>query len=307
MLPARVQIYAAIDTGVNRYYSNAYGRFMTPDPYAASGGPSDPQSWNRYAYTRGDPANRYDPHGTDDSGGGDGGDGSDPNADDNFTCDTAWESDASIFGNPCGVSAPSPWGGIMYINIAAIISAAEATALTAAQSIPHPKCWQNIGNISATFSNLGSNVEQDVSKQFSSADLALLTSDINSDTASETWSLIGGALTNTPPSSPNYIGGHFNLNLTTQQISQFSASDQQAFASDFSGTSSDGVRQDASTGLAAQLGFSLHSQLNKIPGDYSFHFDRFNPQDVIGIGGHAGWDVFRGHLGHPCLDPAWRQ
>ena len=31
---------------------------MTPDPYAASGGPSDPGSWNRYAYTRGDPVNR---------------------------------------------------------------------------------------------------------------------------------------------------------------------------------------------------------------------------------------------------------
>ncbi len=52
---------------VNRYYSNAYGRFMTPDPYMASGGPGDPQSWNRYAYTRGDPINRYDPAGTDDS------------------------------------------------------------------------------------------------------------------------------------------------------------------------------------------------------------------------------------------------
>jgi hypothetical protein len=40
---------------------------MTPDPYQASGGPSDPQSWNRYAYTRGDPVNRYDPWGTQDT------------------------------------------------------------------------------------------------------------------------------------------------------------------------------------------------------------------------------------------------
>ena len=48
----------------NRYYSNAYGRFMTPDPYKASGGPGDPQSWNKYAYTRGDPVNRLDPGGT---------------------------------------------------------------------------------------------------------------------------------------------------------------------------------------------------------------------------------------------------
>src|SRR5580700_8365860 len=47
----------------NRYYNSAYGRFMTPDPYRASGSPSDPQTWNRYAYTGGDPVNRKDPSG----------------------------------------------------------------------------------------------------------------------------------------------------------------------------------------------------------------------------------------------------
>ena len=31
-----------LDYANNRYYSNAYGRFMTPDPYQASGGPGDP-------------------------------------------------------------------------------------------------------------------------------------------------------------------------------------------------------------------------------------------------------------------------
>ena len=40
------------------------GRFNTPDPYAASAGPNDPGSWNRYSYTRGDPINRRDPRGT---------------------------------------------------------------------------------------------------------------------------------------------------------------------------------------------------------------------------------------------------
>lgn len=38
---------------------------MTPDPYTASGGPASPESWNRYAYTRGDPVNRFDPAGLD--------------------------------------------------------------------------------------------------------------------------------------------------------------------------------------------------------------------------------------------------
>jgi RHS repeat-associated protein len=58
---------SGLDYANNRYYNNAYGRFMTPDPYTASGGPNDPQSWNRYAYTRGDPVNRYDPAGMADS------------------------------------------------------------------------------------------------------------------------------------------------------------------------------------------------------------------------------------------------
>jgi RHS repeat-associated protein len=54
-----------LDYANNRYYSNQYGRFMTPDPYQASGSPSDPQTWNRYAYTGGDPVNRIDPGGMD--------------------------------------------------------------------------------------------------------------------------------------------------------------------------------------------------------------------------------------------------
>jgi RHS repeat-associated protein len=52
-----------LDYANNRYYSNAYGRFMTPDPASSSGDPSEPQSWNRYAYTRGDPVNLNDPSG----------------------------------------------------------------------------------------------------------------------------------------------------------------------------------------------------------------------------------------------------
>ena len=36
---------------------------MTPDPSVSSRGPSNPQSWNRYAYTSGDPVNFHDPAG----------------------------------------------------------------------------------------------------------------------------------------------------------------------------------------------------------------------------------------------------
>ena len=47
-----------------RFYASTYGRFNTADPYAASGGPEDPGSWNRYAYVGGDPVNWLDPQGT---------------------------------------------------------------------------------------------------------------------------------------------------------------------------------------------------------------------------------------------------
>ncbi len=44
-----------------RYQQN--GRFLSPDPYQASGGPGVPQSWNRYAYVMNNPVNYGDPSG----------------------------------------------------------------------------------------------------------------------------------------------------------------------------------------------------------------------------------------------------
>jgi len=52
-----------LDYAKNRYYSSILGRFMTPDPYRASGGAGDPGSWNRYAYASDDPVNANDPSG----------------------------------------------------------------------------------------------------------------------------------------------------------------------------------------------------------------------------------------------------
>lgn len=53
-----------LDYADQRYYGNTLGRFTSPDPYNASGGPSNPNSWNRYAYVEGDPVNHTDRHGT---------------------------------------------------------------------------------------------------------------------------------------------------------------------------------------------------------------------------------------------------
>jgi RHS repeat-associated protein len=48
-----------------RYYSPTIGRFLTPDPYDGSAHPSNPDSWNRYAFVTNDPLNKTDPTGLD--------------------------------------------------------------------------------------------------------------------------------------------------------------------------------------------------------------------------------------------------
>jgi len=54
-----------LDYADQRYHQPGMGRFMTTDA-APKVRANDPGSWNRYAYTRGDPVNRADPGGTDD-------------------------------------------------------------------------------------------------------------------------------------------------------------------------------------------------------------------------------------------------
>jgi RHS repeat-associated protein len=51
---------AGVDYADQRYYGAGMGRFLTADPYKASAGPSDPGSWNQYAYVGGDPINFRD-------------------------------------------------------------------------------------------------------------------------------------------------------------------------------------------------------------------------------------------------------
>jgi RHS repeat-associated protein len=52
-----------LDYAMNRYYASQWGRFLSPDPYAGSVSLRNPQSWNRYGYVGGDPANHTDPSG----------------------------------------------------------------------------------------------------------------------------------------------------------------------------------------------------------------------------------------------------
>jgi RHS repeat-associated protein len=53
----------SLDYANARYYSSQIARFTTADPYSASAGPAEPQSWNRYAYVQNDPVNANDPAG----------------------------------------------------------------------------------------------------------------------------------------------------------------------------------------------------------------------------------------------------
>jgi RHS repeat-associated protein len=49
-----------LDYADQRWHAQGTGRFLTSDPYQASGGPTDPASWNRYGYTRSNPIGRRD-------------------------------------------------------------------------------------------------------------------------------------------------------------------------------------------------------------------------------------------------------
>ena len=51
-----------LDYADQRYYASTFGRFMTPDP-ARRVNLGNPQSWNLYEYTSGDPINGNDPTG----------------------------------------------------------------------------------------------------------------------------------------------------------------------------------------------------------------------------------------------------
>ena len=76
-----------LDYAMNRYYSSAIGRFLTPDPHWRSVKGNRPQSWNRYSYVLNDPINLRDRNGLEpekvDCGDDDSHDCNDPGRDDN--------------------------------------------------------------------------------------------------------------------------------------------------------------------------------------------------------------------------------
>jgi RHS repeat-associated protein len=52
-----------LDYADQRYYNSTIGRFLSADPYEASGGATEPASWGRGVYVHGDPVNLNDQSG----------------------------------------------------------------------------------------------------------------------------------------------------------------------------------------------------------------------------------------------------
>ncbi len=96
------------------------GRFNTPDPSRNSVHPGNPGSWNRYAYTVGDPVNRNDPRGLFDGDPDDGipcGDGSIDYSGDNCAYDGGPASDGNGGGGDGGLADAGLIGSVTVTAI----------------------------------------------------------------------------------------------------------------------------------------------------------------------------------------------
>jgi RHS repeat-associated protein len=133
------------DYADQRYYSSTLGRFMTPDPYQASGTRSSPQSWDRYSYVLGDPINSRDSSGLDIEVPDDPNDPSDPfgQSGPGATCDPF---DASC--NPCvGADGFTPMPGPFCPAVPVLAFAPPPPAATTKP----PECEIDLYGQSAAF------------------------------------------------------------------------------------------------------------------------------------------------------------
>jgi RHS repeat-associated protein len=274
------------DYADQRYYSSTLGRFMTADPYTASGGPGSPTSWNRYAYTRGDPANSIDrtgllntaPLGDDDD---DDGGGNSCVAADGFT---------PLPGPGCQTTGtPSP-------------SIGTATP---------PACWQVTTKIDLTLTNIGNDIlgiAAAKDKDITVADMIALNTTIATDISNEMQEEQSNPLA-------FYNGGHFFLNLDLISVANDFGGDNTAAYQDFLnlfdpknffGKRNGRRYPDPVPTTDPTHKYYLHDHDNN--GTLDFHFDQYNPYSFFPVSTlqHFGIDVFYGGLGMPCLDPAWK-
>jgi len=289
---------SGLDYAHNRYYSNGYGRFTSPDPSRSSGGPNNPQSWNRYAYVSGDPVNLRDPGGLMeeevcagedgdpcDGGGGDGGFGG---------CDASQENcDDPCVGADGFTASPNPY----------CQGSAPPTQTTTAV----PACNTDFPKIDTTLNNLGQDILGITSQKdgaITAGEMTALQQTIGTD--------ILGELANP---LKFFNGGHFSLNLGGGDIASDLGGTGSLAYQDFEQIFNPGKNGKRYTSPVPTTDpnhtYYLHDHAQAIGNNLfnlSFHFDQYNPYHPFGIGAilHGAVDVLYGHLGVHCLDPAWR-
>jgi hypothetical protein len=280
------------------------GGFWSPDTSGAAS-LKNPRSWNRYGYAGGDPVNFRDPSGQI----------YEPTATDCINdpefCEEWDRIDARMAGDcePQGAYFfddffDSSW--FSSTGVGCVVDNSGGGGGGAAVALP---CWSQVSRIGATLTELAENVEEVAAKKITNAgELAALGTDISGDVSAEMAQISVMLEAGGPPSGPDFVGGHFNLIIPTSQLtSAFSAADFAVF-SGLLGGYIDGTRQPALYGNAAQGDYTLHSKQHGRgnSGYFNAHFDIFNwKTDVVGAIGHLFGDVFAGHMGSPCLDPAW--
>ncbi len=272
-----------LDYANNRYYSNVYGRFMTPDPYKAGArgaNPRNPQSWNRYAYVTGDPVNTYDPQGLF----GAPPDGSDPTPDDPPN------------------QGPSPFEDLV-----------NRRPTDGRTGMPPTNCRNDLGLKTAALLDIVAAVDQVManSSLFSQQDISKFDDVLAQSIANGDAAFVGGHyqlgvkhnqltdLASQVTDDPSFFTDLNNIFVAGTDGS----------ASGALGLFSNGPRHELDGYLS---GYSLHSHGIGNGNDLSFHIDDFNPYtDIAGLAGHFIVDVTRGRLGNmhggaTCLDPVFR-
>jgi hypothetical protein len=210
--------------------------------------------------------------------------------DDPDSCDPPCEGDA--FADACGDQptggGPPPGGG-------------------GAQPTQQPKCYQDQSKIGQTLGDIGANILAIFSADFQSTSSNSLSYDLG---------VIGGFVQQavnselqTTATSPLtfYNGSHFNLDLNITSLEAALGAESAEFQSDFNGNG-DGTRQKTIVGTNPNvLNYYLHSKNDSsVSGQEDVHLDRWSGQNAT-LPLHGVYDVLGGHLGHPCLDPAWHQ
>ncbi len=246
---------------------------MTPDPYTNSGRLSDPQSWNRYAYTRGDPVNRYDPNGTEDE------------APPSYCFDNPAGMFDPICTCPNGICNPPTGPG------------------SGPELPPNVPCYQDWNKVTNALFDVANGILDIVNNdaKFTQTQIGALANALNTQISTE---LIAMALySGNGPDLAFYQGGHFNLEISLGDLKDLLGNDAlQEFQKDVLGR----FKPDPGADGGALHG---HTEVTRDGTFDRFHLDtdQATLDNPIGIAKHFGRDVMAGNFGTPCLDPAFNK